>query len=970
MKKFSCTRWITTANSSAGAIIPLIRTSDRLPCRPRLRQPLTAQIHAIALTGTLSLTTMGIAHAATNVPTDLPPSPLFGATPFSQQMLLFEEFGIQPMPNPNNSGPSLPPPTGAGADACSSAPASGALDNFLDDPLYPAPTKEANTALPNPWASVISGCINRTITGVIEGRPGGEWFAHQRWNEFSPQAYIQTAQTGARVNGGIRDKLQLHDYKVGEFGPVVNGQENQTGLYHNTVGPDGLGNLNNGFNGSTKNIEIRFHPNMPVQDPHSLWTFDGTLPPKLLMARYGVPLLFRHYNALPIDIAANNGFGEHTISTHEHNGHNPGESDGFFGAYFYPGQYYDYRWPMQLAGYDSINTGASAPRAATPCTPGEILMIPDSSGTPVARTCDPATGTVKIRGDWHETMSTHWFHDHMEDRTAQNVYKGNAAMMNYYSAIDRGKEGFQCNYANPNNVNLCLPSGTALDWGNRDYDINLALADKAFDANGQLAFNTLNTDGFLGDVMTVNLLYKPYLDVRARRYRFRILDASVSRFFKIAIVREFNDATSGEMPGPIGSNKSYSRVNFHMIANDGNIMEHTVHFPNEQSKDLPVMSIAERHDIIIDFSQFPVGTKLYMVNTLEFSNGKGPDTVIPLADILSGGFAPQNQGNIWSDDPAVTKFLEFRVQPYGGTDLSMNPADYEVGKKMMVPLVRFTDAQLQNAKHRTFEFGRSNGTDSKPWTIKTDGGRGLNADPSRVSAAPEQNELEIWHIINKGAGWAHPVHVHFEEGQILLRGTAAELNLDGTVLFPAEQHLPPLWEIGARKDVYRVSGLGRPPEQGGLGLPDSSMTIDMVIRFREFMGTFVEHCHNTQHEDTAMLLRWDAEHPGQVLRIPTPRAGWDGVEYGPTDQLGTIKTGDQLAAGTFVAPTQLSADLNNDTVVNGLDSGILKSSFLFPGLWTANINEDQGVNNLDAGILKSQWLLTTGFPLPPLDPLP
>jgi hypothetical protein len=42
-------------------------------------------------------------------------------------------------------------------------------------------------------------------------------------------------------------------------------------------------------------------------------------------------------------------------------------------------------------------------------------------------------GRINIRGDWRETMSTHWFHDHMLDFTAQNVYKGNAVMMNYYS---------------------------------------------------------------------------------------------------------------------------------------------------------------------------------------------------------------------------------------------------------------------------------------------------------------------------------------------------------------------------------------------------------------------------------------------------------------------------------------------------------------------------------------------------------
>ena len=84
--------------------------------------------------------------------------------------------------------------------------------------------------------------------------------------------------------------------------------------------------------------------------------------------------------------------------------------------------------------------------------------------------------TIKIRGDWRETMSTHWFHDHMLDFTAQNVYKGNAAMMNFYSALDRGNEAVN------DGVNLRFPSGTALPWGNRDYDVNLVIADKAWDA--------------------------------------------------------------------------------------------------------------------------------------------------------------------------------------------------------------------------------------------------------------------------------------------------------------------------------------------------------------------------------------------------------------------------------------------------------------------------------------------------------
>ena len=69
---------------------------------------------------------------------------------------------------------------------------------------------------------------------------------------------------------------------------------------------------------------------------------------------------------------------------------------------------------MILAGHDSINTTATDLRARR------------------ARTATAAS--TKIRGDWRETMSTHWFHDHMLDFTAQNVYKGNAAMANLYSA--------------------------------------------------------------------------------------------------------------------------------------------------------------------------------------------------------------------------------------------------------------------------------------------------------------------------------------------------------------------------------------------------------------------------------------------------------------------------------------------------------------------------------------------------------
>src|SRR6476659_2392685 len=441
----------------------------------------------------------------------------------------------------------------------------------------------------------------------------------------------------------------------------------------------------------------------------------------------------------------NGGFGRHTISTHEHNGHHGAENDGFTGAFFFPGQFYDYHWPIILAGHDSINVDATDPMAGSPTDAGGINKVP---------------------GDWHETMSTHWFHDHMFSFTSQNVYKGNAAMFNIYSALDRDNEELN------DGVNLRLPSGSSKSWGNLDYDINIMLADKAWDANGQLYFDIFQLDGFIGDVMTVNLCYKPFFEVERRKYRFSILNASVSRFFKLSL----SDASP-----------------MVQIANDGNLLPQPVTLTQ-----LDEQGIAERYDIIIDFSRYNLGDKVWMVNLCEHQDGKKPSADRSLADALAGK----------SSDPCVGKILEFRI--------TSNPAKPDVSQ---IPAQMIPNPDLSNipvVRERTFEFGSgakslTDPTDKDPWGVKTDGGTMLQADYGRVSAAPTPGTREIWTLKNAGAGWDHPVHIHFEEGQILARnGSAANV---------------PAWERG-RKDVYRLR-------------PGGSVTLTM--QFREFYGMFMEH---------------------------------------------------------------------------------------------------------------------------------
>jgi manganese oxidase len=605
-------------------------------------------------------------------------------------------------------------------------------------------------------------------TGPIEGRPPGPIWAHQKFTKFPPQVAYDVFQGQAQSNTA--------------YNPQV------------------ASSLNCGID-PTQSMGLKFHPQFPTQNPNSVWTFNGTIPPKLVLGRYAEPILFRHHNRLPADVTQNNGFGRNTISTHEHNGHHGAENDGFTGAYFFPGQFYDYHWPIVLAGRDTINTQATDPRASSP----------DGSG-----------GLMNVPGDWRETMSTHWFHDHMFSFTSQNVYKGNAAMFNIYSGLDRGNESIN------DGVNLRLPSGTANDWGNLDYDVNLMLNEKAFDQNGQLFMDIFQFDGFIGDVMCVNLTYRPYFEVERRKYRFRVLNASVSRFFKYGL----SDGST-----------------MIQIGNDGNLLP--VPVPQTMSDE---QGIAERYDWVIDFSRYNIGDKVWLVNVCEHQDGKKPSQDLSLSDALAGK----------SNDPCVGKFLEFRIV--------RNPAKPD---QSQVPNVLIPNPDLSKipvARERVFEFGSGAfqnvpnspaayttgaGGQPGPWGVKTDGGQMLNASFGRISAAPAFGTREVWTLVNGGGGWDHPVHIHFEEGQILARnGSASNV---------------PAWEQG-RKDVYRLR-------------PGGSVTLTM--QFRDWGGMYMEHCHNTVHEDNAMLVRWEIDDGGApFLRpLPTPIPTPQGVGFVAPDDI-------------------------------------------------------------------------------------
>ncbi|WP_228779149.1 multicopper oxidase family protein [Methylobacter sp. BlB1] len=444
-------------------------------------------------------------------------------------------------------------------------------------------------------------------------------------------------------------------------------------------------------------------------------------------AHYGEPILMRMYNGLPKDDKENQGFGINQCSPHLHNAHNPPESDGGPTRFFDSGEWWDYWYPNIRAGFASTHRNGTWYNGAW------------------------------CPGDWRETQSTLWFHDHRFDFTAANVYKGMASFYTLFSNdinLDTGDE----------TTGLRLPSG--------EYDVPLLFTDKVFDQTGQMFFDTFNLEGIIGDMQTVNFKIKPYMYVKRRKYRFRCLDAGPSRFIELFL-------SNG--------------AKFTRIANDGNLL------PKAQVVSSVRLGVAERADVIVDFSQYAPGTVIYLENRLEQLNGKGTS-----GKLLPSGSKTQLLKFIVSGDPVVDESAPLST----------------LQSQVMVPLPARTNPIKVN---RTFKFDSSNGA----WTVN-----GRLFDPSRISAYPAEGSAERW-TLNSSGGWSHPVHTHHEEFQLLSRnGKAENLAIDDK----------------SRKDVVRIG-------DGAVGSSGSG-EVSYYIQFRDWYGDYPLHCHNVVHEDHAMMIRF------------------------------------------------------------------------------------------------------------------
>ena len=476
-----------------------------------------------------------------------------------------------------------------------------------------------------------------------------------------------------------------------------------------------------------------------------LWAFNGQFPGPTMFGRYGKSGIVRFRNNLPVTTTT---FGRNEITIHLHNGHHGSESDGFAGDFFGTGFWKDNLYPNVYAGIDAFGGN------------------PGGDGV----------------GDPREKMGSFWYHDHRAEFTLPNNVLGLNGMYIVYDSTDPGHEV-------PAAGSLQLPGY----YGVTDFPIELV--DHKFCPTSNGRTELVNAAG--GDKFIVNGKIQPRLTVRRRKYRFRILNTGPTQTYDLTLIKP---------DGSVGT--------ITVIATDANFLEHPIPIDaganagNSNSTTAPIVagglrvSVAERFDIIIDFSQFSAGDKVYLKENRTMFVNPG--------NVFSGLPPGLNIGNVLMRFDVVNREQWF-------------PADTPP-----IPATLCTYPTLPPTDN------------SWEWQFVLVGGRfrvkrpfdtvGCTFDPDHSAHCMLQGTCEEWLINNNiASGWTHPVHIHFEEGRTLKRFVNG-----------VEVPVTPLHT--GRKDVYRMEA-----GQGAL----------IKMQFRDYSGRYLIHCHNMAHEDNFMMVRWD-----------------------------------------------------------------------------------------------------------------
>jgi FtsP/CotA-like multicopper oxidase with cupredoxin domain len=439
--------------------------------------------------------------------------------------------------------------------------------------------------------------------------------------------------------------------------------------------------------------------------------------------------------------------------------------------------------------------------------------------------------------------STIWYHDHALGMTRLNVYAGPAG----FFLVRGGPDGDKAVIDSRTGTTAVLPGpapreGDKFPPNKTYYEIPVAVQDRSFNTDGSLFYpdtreffdgivGPYSPDGefspiwnpeFFGNMIIANGNTWPFQVVEQRRYRLRFLNGCQSRF----LILDF-----GNIPG----------VEAWQIGNEGGFLAAPVNLTAVNGNHL-LMGLAERADLVVDFTNVPVGS--YVLGNV------GPD------EPFGGGIPGVD---FESSEPASTgQVLQFRVVPSAAPDQTTPP------QYLVLPAITALPPESLTRPLALIEKGGvGEGAEGDPpeeteieGPIEAQLGNVVDGLPvarhwgHEITENPALGSTEVWEYYNTTAD-AHPMHIHEIAFQVIGR-EGLVLDEEGDVTLPIDLDgnvtQPEAWESGFKDTVIAYPG--------------------QVTRLKaQFSspGQFVWHCHIVEHEDNEMMrpYRIGPEQPGQ-----------------------------------------------------------------------------------------------------------
>lgn len=333
-----------------------------------------------------------------------------------------------------------------------------------------------------------------------------------------------------------------------------------------------------------------------------------------------------------------------------------------------------------------------------------------------------------------------------------------------------------------------------------EFDVPIVIQDRTFNSRNQLIYLTggmmERMTGFLGEQVLVNGQPDFTLNVSTSVYRLRVLNGSNSRIYKLA--------WSNGMPLTV-------------IGTDGGLLENPI------TKNYIMLGPAERVDLWVDFTNFNPGDEL-ILKSLAFS---GAATRGMGGGMMGRGMGRRGRGR--------------RSIPDNGEELNILRVKItrkvKNGLKLPEKLSRIEHYSLEETINRnsprTFRFEMRH---MRP----TINGRTFQMTAVAKDEIVKLNNLEVWELINASGGMGmmggmmqmpHPVHVHGLQFQVIERTPSSigwETIKDGFI------------DNGWKDTVLLMPG----------------MRVKVLMKFEDFTGLFLYHCHNLEHEDLGMMRNY------------------------------------------------------------------------------------------------------------------